>query len=312
MSHWHTAPLIVLALTGCADARSTASRPLRPPPFAEVEDQVLVTPEASIRFRDYSSGSPVILLHGYTDRLETMEGLADSLAMAHRVIALDTRGFGESTKYSDPARYGPAVLDDIIRLMDDRGISRAHVIGYSMGALLAANLAARHADRVLSATLLAGPFFADTVEARAFVQPYASEMRNGGAGFRNFLGWVFPAWNDSVLTAITDSVAAVNDRGAMIAALDGLVPLTLDRRTANTTVPVLVVAGTADPVAPYSRSLANWWPEARMLEVPGADHETVLTRLNYIDVVRAHLGSPRRTRPDRFVTEGRPDANANS
>jgi pimeloyl-ACP methyl ester carboxylesterase len=303
--------LIIFGLTGCASTRA-ADGAAGPRPFAEVEDQVLVTPEASIRFRDYSSGSPVILLHGYTDRLETMEGLADSLAPSHRIIALDARGFGESTKYSDPARYGPAMLDDIVRLMDDRGIERAHVIGYSMGALLAANLAAHHADRVLSATLLAGPFFADSAAARAFFEPYAEEMRRGGPGFRNFLDWVFPAWSDSVLVAVTDSVAAVNDRGAMIAALDGLVPLTLDRHTATTTVPVLAVAGVADPVARYSYDLVGWWPSARLLELPDADHETVLTRLNYIDAVRAHLGSTRRPRPDRFVREGRSNADTHS
>jgi pimeloyl-ACP methyl ester carboxylesterase len=302
---------MILGLAGCASTR-TAGRAVGPRPFAEVEDQVLVTPEASIRFRDYSNGTPVILLHGYTDRLETMQGLADSLAPAHRIIALDARGFGESTKYSDPARYGPAMLHDILRLMDDRGIERAHVVGYSMGALLAANLAAYHPDRVLSATLLAGPFFADSTTARAFVEPYAEEMRRGGPGFRNFLRWVFPDWPDSVLTAVTDSVAAVNDQGAMIAALDGLVPLTLDRRTATTTVPVLAVAGVADPVARYSHDLVSWWPGARMLELPDADHETVLTRLHYIDAVRAHLGSARRLRPDRFVTEGRTNADTHT
>ena len=312
MSRWTASPLIILGLTACADARSTPGRAVGPVPFAQVEDQVLVTPEASIRFRDYSSGSPVILLHGYTDRLETMEGLADSLAPAHRIIALDARGFGESTKYSDPARYGPAMLDDILHLMEDRGIERAHVIGYSMGALLAANLAAYHADRVLSATLLAGPFFPDSTAARAFFGPYTEEMRRGDPGFRNFLGWMFPAWPDSVLTAVTDSVAAVNDQGAMIAALDGLVPLTLDRTTATTTVPMLAVAGTSDPVVQYSHNFVAWWPGARMLELPGADHETVLTRLHYIDVVRAHLGSTRRTRPDRFVTEGRTNADTHT
>lgn len=306
------ASLTLLGLAACTDMRAASDRPGAPPHFAQVPDQVLATPQASIRFRDYSDGSAVILLHGYTDRLGTMEGLADSLAPSHRIIALDVRGFGQSTKYSDPARYGQAMLDDVLRLMDNRGIERAHLVGYSMGALMAANLAARHPDRVITATLLGIPYFGDSVAAREFFGPYVAAMRNDGPGFREFLDWVFPAWSDSALVAITDSVTAANDKGAMVAALEGLVPLTLDRLTEPPGIPVLAVVGSEDPLRPHVEQFAAWWPGSVLVRVPGADHETVLTHLNYMDAVREHLGSPRRTRPDRFVVEGRPDADANS
>lgn len=302
------ASLILLGLAACADMRAAAGRPGSPPHFAQVPDQVLVTPGATIRFRDYSDGSAVILLHGYTDRLETMEGLADSLADSHRIIALDARGFGGSTKYSDPARYGAAMLDDVLLLMDNRGVGRAHVIGYSMGALMAANLAARHPDRVLSVTLLGVPYFGDSATARAFFSPYAEAMRNGDDGFRDFLDWMFPAWSDSALVAIADSVTAANDQGAMIAAFEGLVDLTIDRRTTPPALPVLSLVGSEDPLRLNVEAFAQWWQGSRLLVVPGADHETVLTHPTYIDAVREHLGSPRRTRPERFVVEGRQDA----
>jgi pimeloyl-ACP methyl ester carboxylesterase len=276
------------------------------PPFASVADQELVTTQATIRYRDYSSGTPVILLHGYTDRLETMAALADSLSPAHRIVALDTRGFGGSTKYSDAARYGVATLDDVLELMDHLRVERAHFIGYSMGALQALNLAARHPARVLSATLLGVPAFQDTAAARAFLEPYLREMQAGGDGFRHFLGHVFPAWGDSILMAVSDSVAAVNDRGAMIASMEGMIALAIDPRSSATGVPLLVIAGTADPLYDLSRNLVAGWPGARFLALPGTDHETVLTQPVYLDAVRELIESRRRTRPDRFVREGGP------
>lgn len=286
------AAAVTMGLAACAGARPAGSRDGIPPPFASVADQVLITPGARLRFRDYSAGTAVILLHGYTDRLETMQGLADSLAPTHRVIALDVRGFGGSTTYSDPARYGPAMVEDVIQLMDARGVHRAHVVGYSMGALMAANLVAHHPDRVLSATLLGVPWFADTAATRAFLAPYVESMRQDGNGFREFLRWTFPRWGDSVVAAVSDSVTAVNDRGAMIAVLEALPALTVDEPGRLGGVRALIIVGQDDPLVGNSLALADAWPGAQLLTLPGADHERVLTRPSYIDAVRVHFGNP--------------------
>lgn len=303
---------VLLGCAGCAGAGAPAGHAEPPARFASVPDQFLTTPGARIRYRDYSRGTAVILLHGYTDRLETMEPIADSLAPGHRIIALDARGFGESTRYSDPARYGPAMLDDVLRLMDARGVRRAHVIGYSMGALMAAHLAAHHPGRVLSVTLLGVPWFPDTASAQAFVGPWVAMMRRGDDGFGAFMQWMFPAWGDSLRKAICDSVAAVNDRGAMLASLEGLVALTVHQPGRLGGVPALAIAGQDDPLLPNSVALVDAWPGAQLLTLPGADHATVLTRPSYMDAVRVHLGTPVTLRPGRFVREGRRDASPNS
>lgn len=283
--------VLLLALGGlaCADAprRAPASPTIR---FSEAPDHLFESPDATIRYRDLSAGEPVILLHGYTDRLETMEALADSLAPTHRIVALDLRGFGSSTKYADPSRYGPSMLDDVLHLMDHLGIERAHLVGYSMGALLAANLAARYPERVRTATFLAGPFFPDSAAASEFVRPYVEGMRTGTGGFRAFLGFIFPAASDSLLAAVSDSVSAVNDSSAMIAVLQSLPALTIDPRAVrNLAVPVLAVAGTDDPLFRYSQRLIDWWPGAQLIQLPGVDHEVILTRPSYIGDLRLML-----------------------
>lgn len=270
--------------------------------FAASPDRLFLGQEAEIRYRDLSLGEPVLLLHGYADRLETMEGLADSLAPTHRVIALDLRGFGGSSKFSDPGRYGQSMVTDVLALLDYLGIERTHVVGYSMGALLAATLVERHPDRIITATFLGGPFFESVNGAAQRLEPFADSLE-AGRGLAPMFGWVFPAWQDSVLRAVSDSVERVNDRGALVAVLRSFPALTLDQGVAVAPVPVLAIVGTRDPLRPMSRMLVARWKGAELVEVSGADHESILTVPLYMERVRAHVDQERRARQPRLAGE---------
>src|SRR5262245_42949024 len=96
-----------------------------------------------IRYVDQGSGEPVLLIHGYTLSIETNwiePRIFQSLAKDHRVIAFDLRGHGKSGKPYDPTSYGREMEQDAIRLLDHLGIRRAHVVGYSLGAIITAKL----------------------------------------------------------------------------------------------------------------------------------------------------------------------------
>ncbi len=88
-------------------------------------------------------GEPVVLLPGVTDLL----------AKDYQVIALDMRGHGLSDKPAKEDAYGPELVEDIVRLLDHLKIKKAHVVGYSMGGIIAGNFIVKHPDRVLSGTL---------------------------------------------------------------------------------------------------------------------------------------------------------------
>src|SRR5262249_21351830 len=77
-------------------------------------------------------------------------GWLDTLTRAgRRAIALDNRGHGASSKLYDPDRYHTRLMsDDVLALMDHLSISRVDLMGYSMGARIAAFLALAHPDRV--------------------------------------------------------------------------------------------------------------------------------------------------------------------
>ena len=87
------------------------------------------------------------------------------------MIALDQRGHGRSSTFTHPARCGTAMADDVVRLLDRLHVRRAHLVGHSMGALVAANIAARYPERVASAALVAAPLYADSAAAAGTGDP---------------------------------------------------------------------------------------------------------------------------------------------
>ena len=106
--------------------------------------------DAEIAYLDAGQGPPVVLVHGFASTKEAnwvAPGWFNTLTRAgRRVIALDNRGHGASTKLYDPARYHGAIMaEDVRALMDHLALERADVMGYSMGARIAAFLALAHA-----------------------------------------------------------------------------------------------------------------------------------------------------------------------
>ncbi|MGA8644709.1 alpha/beta fold hydrolase [Candidatus Binatus sp.] len=102
------------------------------------------------------TGEAVILIHGLDSSARInweMPGTIDVLAKDHQVIALDLPGYGESDKPIEPQAYGSQWVEDVILLLDHLKIKQAHIVGYSMGGMVALKLIAEHPDRVLSGTL---------------------------------------------------------------------------------------------------------------------------------------------------------------
>jgi pimeloyl-ACP methyl ester carboxylesterase len=109
-----------------------------------------------IRYFVQGKGQPVVLIHGWLSAAGinwTLPGTTTLLAKNYQVIALDVRGHGLSDKPAKEAAYGKELVEDVVRLLDHLKIKKAHIVGYSMGGIIAANFIARHPDRVLSGTL---------------------------------------------------------------------------------------------------------------------------------------------------------------
>ena len=103
--------------------------------------------DAEIHYSTYGSGKPVLLLHGGLGNIEHWGNQIPALARAHRVIAIDSRGHGRSTRSSAGYSY-KGMADDVIAVMDKLGIAKASIVGWSDGGIIGLELAMRRPERV--------------------------------------------------------------------------------------------------------------------------------------------------------------------
>jgi pimeloyl-ACP methyl ester carboxylesterase len=259
--------------------------------LATAPDQFFVSGDARLRYREAGTGEAVVLLHGMTLSLDdwAANGVGDSLARGHRVIALDERGHGRSAAFTDPARYGAAMADDVVRLLDHLRVRRAHLVGHSMGGLVATSVAARYPERVASAALLAPPIYADSAAFARATGPWIADLE-GGAGWVRFFRWLVPAMPAAEAERVSAALLAATAPAQSVAIWRSLGALTPPaERIAASRVPVLVAVGTSDPLLENGRALAARWPGARLLEVPGADHGGVIARPEVLAALRAMM-----------------------
>jgi pimeloyl-ACP methyl ester carboxylesterase len=219
-----------------------------------------------IAFKVEGKGDPILLIHGFASNMQTNWGgtgwirfLTDNRFQA---VAFDNRGHGASEKLYSPEAYtGPAMAEDARRLLDHLGIERADVLGYSMGARLAAYLGLGHPGRVRSAIFggLGANMMHGVGDPKLIADALLAEDPSmiADANARAFR--IFADQTKSDRRALAACIMASRDRipGADLARLR---------------CPVLVAVGTEDAVAGPAGPLAAVIPGAEALDIPGRDH----------------------------------------
>ncbi|MFD1706733.1 2-succinyl-6-hydroxy-2,4-cyclohexadiene-1-carboxylate synthase [Siminovitchia sediminis] len=101
-----------------------------------------------------ADGAPVILLHGFTGDHTTWHYLRKALEKSFYVISIDLLGHGQTDAPMDPKRYEmDQAAKDIIYIMNELRIPKAHLLGYSMGGRLALGIAVMYPERLNSLML---------------------------------------------------------------------------------------------------------------------------------------------------------------
>jgi pimeloyl-ACP methyl ester carboxylesterase len=205
-------------------------------------------------------GEPVVLIHGLYSSAGInwqLPGTVKLLAEHYRVIALDLRGHGHSGKPKDEDAYGVQLMEDVVRLMDHLKIEKAHIVGYSLGGMVALKLVAEHPDRVLSCTL-------------------------GG------MGWFREG---SLLQDFWDRVPNRDGLGPPAACLRSIGKLALtEEAVRGIKVPVAVLVGDRDPckklyVEPLTRVRKDW----PVTEIAGAGHLNCIFKEQFKDELKKWL-----------------------
>lgn len=108
----------------------------------------------SYNYEHFGQGEPLLLLHGFTGSMDTWRFFSDALPNKYHLIFVDIIGHGKTDCPTQPERYTMSeVVEDLVALLDLLHLSKAHVLGYSMGGRLALNFACQFPERVLSLML---------------------------------------------------------------------------------------------------------------------------------------------------------------
>jgi pimeloyl-ACP methyl ester carboxylesterase len=219
-----------------------------------------------LAFLDEGQGDPIVLVHGFASSKEVnwvQPGWFATLKGAgRRVIAFDDRGHGASSKLYDPADYHTTKMAaDVAALLDHLQIERADIMGYSMGARIAAFLALEHSARVR--TMVLGGLGMHLIDGVGLPESIADALEAPSlADVTDTQGRMFRAFADHTKS----------DRRALAACIRGSRQVITREQAASIETPTLVAVGTKDPIAGSAEELAAVMPHVTALPIPDRDH----------------------------------------
>ena len=231
--------------------------------------------------RHGDAGDPLFCIMGLGATLQFWEFQTPVFARHHRVCVFDNRGMGRSDKPAGP--YSTAAMaDDALAIMDACGFDRAHVLGLSMGGMIAQELALRHPDRLASLTL-ACTFAKPDDEARAQAAHSPFNPANPSAVdpiqlFKFMMGLVL---TPEFITREIDWLRSLREQTMNNFSMEGfsaqyMAVMNHDTvsRLPSLTLPTLVMTGTADMLVPPrgSDELHRLIPDSTLLKLEGGSH----------------------------------------
>ncbi|TIQ29381.1 MAG: alpha/beta hydrolase [Mesorhizobium sp.] len=233
------------------------------------------------------------------------EAFCRQLAERRRfVIRYDNRDTGRSTKYKpgQPAYAFEDMVDDAIRVLDDHNVRKAHVVGMSMGGMIAQIVALKYPTRVGALTVISSsPLGVDTSGLPGTSQAYKEHSAEGvDVDWSNrdrvidymfkdarALGSTLHPFDEKRARAMIEEDY---DRSGGLGSASNHFLLKggeQERRIKDLTVPLLVIHGATDPIFPieHGEALAGAVPGARLVRIEGGGHE--LHRNDWPQIVEA-------------------------
>jgi pimeloyl-ACP methyl ester carboxylesterase len=227
-------------------------------------------------------GEPVLMIMGLSGSLRAWYRLRPHVAAGHRAILLDNRGTGDSDGVTGPLSMRD-MAGDALAVLDAAGEESAHVIGVSMGGMVAQHLALDHRERVrsliLGCTTAGGGGISRPpwrLLATAALRPLAGPARTfpllAPALYAERSRREHP---DRVDADLEIRIADATDARTTYAQMAAVARHDTRARLGELTgLPVTVLHGTEDVLMPIERGreLAGLIPGARLVEIPGAAH----------------------------------------
>ena len=257
---------------------------------------------ARLRYIDQGSGEAVVLLHGMlgTIELHWIDGfgalkpdVVPTLAQRYRVLAIDLRGHGQSAKPHAVADYGARMADDVVALLDHGGVSRAHVVGYSLGSIIAAKVACDHPERVLRVVLGGGAPYVAADHPNGLSEELTRVVTalEQGRGLADYVIETTPGgMSREHAELVSEFILAEQDLEALIAMLHGVPELGVtNEQLAHNRVPLHALIGSLDTDLPIVAQMAPRVANLTVEVMPGVDHGTGYARPAFLRGVERFL-----------------------
>lgn len=245
-------------------------------------------------YKDWGTGRPIILIHGWPLNADGWDDIAMPLVDAgFRTIAYDRRGFGRSEQPWGGYDYN-TLADDLAAVIEATGATDAAIVGFSMGGGEVARYLSRHSGKNVSQAVLVSsvvPYMLQTSDNPNGVPE--AQFAAMGAGMKKDRAEFFSAFFKSfygvglIKHPVSDAVVENSVDIAMQASLKATLACAeafgmTDFRPdlASFTVPTLIIHGTADQTVPIDatgRATAAALPQAKFIEYDGAPHGVFAT-----------------------------------
>lgn len=238
-----------------------------------------------IYYEVHGQGEPLVMIMGFGGGLRGWYFQTRALKKHYRVIIFDNRGIGKSDKATESYTVS-TMAADALGLMDHLGIEKAHVLGMSLGSLVAQEIAIEYPERVMKLILACasiGEAQEDDMHER-MVKAFKVKEGPDGVDLRSV---DFVEAMDTVIalsfnkrfyrvlftpvSKVYMKLVGVEGHLRQIEAVQGY--NTLDRLP-RVTAPTLVMTGSEDKLLPpkYSEQIASLIPNARLVKVEGGSH----------------------------------------
>jgi (E)-2-((N-methylformamido)methylene)succinate hydrolase len=253
----------------------------------------MATKAARLNYAVDGKGPKVALVHGVGGVMQNWDGVVERLRDRFELLRYDLRGHGASEK-----RAGAYTLSDFVHdhvtLLDELGWDSAHLIGFSLGGIIAQSIAIEQPRRVGKLALISA--IAGRTEAeRAKAQERASALAKGGAN--THLDWAVDRWftrefqqSHAAVVEERKRQARAQDPACFAAAFRVLADYDLADELHRIAQPTLVMTGEHDEGSTprMARLMAERIPAARLEILPGLKHSVLLEAP---DLIASHLAS---------------------
>lgn len=257
-------------------------------------NKIITADKTELYVKDWGTGRPVILMHGWPLSADSWDDQALALANAgYRTIAYDRRGFGRSSQPWSGYDYD-TLADDLAAVIEQAGAKDAAIVGFSMGGGEVARYMSRHGGKgVTQAALISSvvPFMLKTADNPDGVEPSVfDEMTQGmkedrakffGSFFKDFYGvGLLSHAVSGELLAWARTVAMQAGLNATLQCAKAFATTDFRPDIAAFKVPTLIVHGTADKTVPIDasgRAAAKGIAQSTLIEYDGAPHGLTAT-----------------------------------